>query len=115
MKLAAEACGNLYITRVLLTAVPKLEQGHKLSDVLTTGALRNELFLRLLQTGEQTGNIDAMLYKAADHYEDETQLLIKRFTVVIVPVGVIIAGIAVVLQMVQFYSGYFTGVMNITP
>ena len=83
--LAADSCGNLRISETIRAAVPKLEQGSKLTEVLAEGDLRNALFVRLLQTGEQTGNIDAMLNKAADHYEDETESLIKRITITFHP------------------------------
>lgn len=108
VSLAAAACGNRSLGHLLRSALPLLEEGNKLSEALATTRLRDSLLVRLLQTGEQTGEIDKMLIKAADHYEAEAQGQIRRLTVAIVPVVVILTGLIIGVMVVRFYMGLYT-------
>jgi type II secretory pathway component PulF len=105
--LAADAAGNRCIGAEVRKAVPAVEKGKPLSEALATSRLRGSLVLRLLATGEKTGNVDAMVLKAAEHYSDETETQIKRMAVMVVPVAVILMGVVVCIMMAQAYGGYF--------
>lgn len=105
--LAADAAANRCIGSEVRAAIPRVEKGTPLSEALETSRLRGSLVLRLLSTGEKTGNVDEMVFKAADHYADETETQIKRMAVMITPIAVILMGIVVCLMMAQAYGGYF--------
>jgi type IV pilus assembly protein PilC len=107
--LAAEAAGNDFVEAEFKGSVGHLERGGKLSEALSVTSLRNTLLVRLLQTGEQTGNMDDMLTKAADHYEDEAETQIRRVAIGIVPVAVIIMGCVVGYMIIKFYVGMYSG------
>jgi type II secretory pathway component PulF len=112
IRLAAGTMGNSYLTEMVAAAVPRVEQGGRLSEVLMQTRLSNELLVRLLQTGEQTGNVDEMMHKAAEYYEGETQSRIKKLSVTIVPVTVVIMGIVVALMVIRFYVGQYSELLN---
>ena len=110
--LSGDACGNRHIAEIIRTAVPHVEKGSILSEALLQTRLGRSLLLRLLQTGEQTGNIDTMMDKAAQHYADESETQIRRLTVAIVPVAVVIAGGVVCVMLARMYMGYFTDLLD---
>jgi type IV pilus assembly protein PilC len=109
---AARTSGNRVFEKALVSTVPALERGEKLSEALARTGQIPPLAMNMLRTGEETGGIDFTLLKVADYYEAEANTTIKKLTVLIVPVCVVIAGIAVVVQMVQFYGGYFGSMMG---
>lgn len=105
--LAAQACGNRHLASGFEAAAARVEQGIPLSEALVGTPISDSLLVRLLATGEQTGNVDAMMLKAAEHYEDEAHTQIRRLAVAIVPVVVIITGIVVCLMVLRFYVGLY--------
>jgi type IV pilus assembly protein PilC len=109
--LAADAAGNRCIGAEVRRAVPEVEKGKPLSEALAASRLKGSLVLRLLATGEKTGNVDEMVLKAADHYADETETQIKRMSVMIVPVAVILMGVVVGIMMARAYGGYFSALL----
>lgn len=110
--LAARTAQNRAIERLLSATAPKLQQGIPLSEALATTGQVPPLAMSMLQTGEQTGQIDATLGKVADYYEAESYTATRQMTLAIVPVAVIIFGIVVLMQLVGFYGGYFGGMMG---
>ncbi len=50
---------------------------------------------QMLEVGEETGQIDTVLVKVADFYEEEVSVLIDGLAAVIEPVMIIILGAAV--------------------
>lgn len=105
--LAARTAGNREIEALLLSTIPKLQQGTPLSEALAGTGQVPPLAMSMLHTGEQTGGIDATLGKVADYYEAETFTATRQMTLAIVPVAVILFGIIVLMQLVGFYGGYF--------
>ena len=108
MAMASDACGNRYIAGQISPAIVHVEKGGAMSEALMQTRFANSVLVRLLRTGEQTGNIDEMMSKAADHYEDEAQTQIRRLAVAIMPVVTIIIGIVVAVMVVRFYVGHYT-------
>ncbi|MCE5219523.1 type II secretion system F family protein [bacterium] len=106
IELSADACGNRHLAALFRAAIPYVERGGTLSEVLLQSRLRNSLLVRFLQTGEQSGEIDAMLAKAADHFGDEAETQVRRLAVTIVPIGVVLAGVVVCVILAQMYLGY---------
>ena len=112
VRLSADASGNLAVAHELQAAIPHLQKGGKLSEVLTTSRYVPSTVVAMLRTGEQTGNIDATLHKVADYYDDEAKTKIHQLGTAIVPICVIIAAIFVVIIAASFYIGYFGSVLS---
>jgi len=110
--LAARATGNRAICATILQAVPKVEKGMPLSESLAGSGLIDAMVLRMLQTGEQTGNVDTMMDNVADHFEAEAETSIKKATVLIVPIAVIVFGGIVLYMAANFYLGYYGSLLG---
>ena len=107
--LAAELTGNDALRRPMQAGVGKLQEGTGVSEILSQVPLMDSLALRMLRTGEQTGEIDAMMQRVAEHFEESSRSSIQRMSTLILPIAVVIAGILVGSMLVQFYGGYFAG------
>ncbi|MEI8282933.1 MAG: type II secretion system F family protein [Armatimonadota bacterium] len=112
IKLSADACGNEYMRAKLYPAVKVLESGAGITETLkSTGAL-SPIVIDMLATGEQTGNLDQMLNKMSDYYQDEaktrsiqlgTLMGVLAFCIVAIYIGYII--IMFYMNMGQNTSG----------
>jgi type II secretory pathway component PulF len=73
VKLSADSCGNEYMRARLYPASKVLESGAGITETLrSTGAL-SPIVIDMLSTGEMTGNLDQMLTKMSDYYQDEAK------------------------------------------
>ena len=109
---AAKASGNWYLATRLQEAIPRVEQGMSLCESLRRTGVLPPMALDMLATGEQTGNVDGMLDKAAEYTENEAEVATLQSTVV---VGVLLLlGIAAYIGwfVVGFYVSQYTNVMD---
>ncbi len=107
LPLAADSTGNAALTQALRAGVGHLDAGGTLSEALTVPGMIPDLVISMVQTGEQTGNIDATLSKVSDYYQSEAYTAIRQMAMTITPIAVVIAGIIVLVIAVSFYGGYF--------
>jgi type IV pilus assembly protein PilC/MSHA biogenesis protein MshG len=73
VKLSADSCGNEFMRAKLYPASRVLEGGAGITETLkSTGAL-SPIVIDMLSTGETTGNLDQMLGKMSDYYQEEAK------------------------------------------
>jgi type II secretory pathway component PulF len=95
LRLAAQACGNAVVEAELERSADKLDAGARLSEALADSPHVPKTVLRMIQTGEDTGEVDRMASNVADHYEMEAQTAIKQAAVTITPIMVVLIAVIV--------------------
>lgn len=93
---ALEACarvaGNAVYARALLDARAGVSQGQPLSEPLEMSAAFPAPVVQLTRAGEQAGQLEEMLGRAADLYEREAEESLKRLSSTLEPVLVLGVG-----------------------
>jgi len=107
--LSASAMGNSILERRFTSTVPLVQKGYKLSEALGKAPDIDDMALRMLRTGEQTGEIDATMQRVADHFEEAAATSIHRMAIMALPIGVIFVGIIVGYMVINFYLSYYSG------
>jgi general secretion pathway protein F len=62
---------------------------------LRESAVFPQLAAQLIQVGEESGQLDTMLLRVADIYDEETRRTIQRMLALIVPAVTIVLGVVV--------------------
>ncbi len=107
MRLSAQGCGNLAIGRDTLAQAAKVEHGLPLTEALRATHLFPPLALQMLQIGEQSGDLDTSLDKAADFLEADAETAIKQCIPVIgILMFLFVAFFLVLPQLMEGYSNY---------
>lgn len=112
VEMAADACGNEFIRAQIHPASGKLGEGSAITKTLGETGAFNPLVLNMLATGETTGNVNQMLDKVANFYEDEAKVRAQQLAQVSGVVMLLIAGAYVLYIAVSFYGGYLSQVTN---
>jgi general secretion pathway protein F len=91
---------NVRLSNAVEAATLEIREGSGLAEALTRAAPFPRLGLQLMQVGERTGRLDALLVKAADTYEQQLTVALQRGLsmlepLLIVGLGVMIAGIII--------------------
>jgi len=112
LEITARSMNNVLFKRALRDARQKVEQGSNLSGPLAACGLFPPMIPQMIRIGEETGNVDGMLVKAADYYEEEVEIATGSLTAMIEPLIIVVLGaivaflvLALYMPMMSMYSG----------
>ncbi|MFQ5867230.1 MAG: type II secretion system F family protein [bacterium] len=110
----ARTSGNRVIEKAVLAAKEAIREGERISEPLRASGAFPPMVTQMISVGEETGNLDAMLSKIAEFYEQEVDAAVSGLTsmiepVVIVFMGIIIGAIAISMYMPMFQIGALVG------
>ncbi len=86
---------NVVISEVIQNASREVEEGQSLSVPLSASGLFPPIATEMIGVGEQSGNLEPMLYRIADAYEKEVETSIGMVTSVVEPLMVVVMGFVV--------------------
>lgn len=86
------AIGNKVIEAELKEAAKAVKNGKQLSEPLSQSKHFPPIVAQMLTVGEETGQIDTILLKVADFYEEEVEAVIDGLSSIIEPVMIIVLG-----------------------
>jgi type IV pilus assembly protein PilC len=95
LQITGAALGNKVIEAELIDAAKEVQNGKQLSEPLSQSKHFPPIVAQMLMVGEETGQIDTVLTKIADFYEEEVEVLIDGLAAVIEPVMIIFLGAGV--------------------
>lgn len=95
LEVTGGAIGNKVFEKDLHEAAIQVRNGKALSEPLSKSDIWPPIVSQMLAVGEETGEIDTVLVKVADFYEEEVSTLIDGLASVIEPVMIVILGGAV--------------------
>lgn len=110
---AAESIGNRAIRGSLTSAVPWIEHGQPMSIALAQSRFLPDMVVSMIRTGEQSGNMDFSLDKAAEYLELEAASTTKRLPRILFVV-VLLAYLTIgVILVFKAYHSYLGGVQEL--
>jgi len=89
------ALGNKVIEQELKLAAIEVKNGKPLSEPISQSKHFPPIVAQMLMVGEETGQIDTVLVKIADFYEEEVSVLIDGLAAIIEPIMIIVLGAGV--------------------
>lgn len=92
MDISCETSGNKIIADSISNCKSLVQEGVLLSDALIKQKVFPDMALNMLQIGEETGEMDRMLSKVADFYEDEVSTTTKALTALLEPLMIVFVG-----------------------
>lgn len=104
--LSADACGNEALRARMYPAADRLERGDGLTETLRDTNAFNQIVLDMTATGEQTGNVDGMLEKVAEFYEEEGAVRSKQAAMILGVVVFLCVAAYIGFIVISFYTGF---------
>lgn len=115
LKFSADAARNTVYRQSLLSAIPLVTRGVHISDVFRgQPQLYLPIFQRMIATGEQSGNLDAMLTNIANYYDDDIEYWSSNVSSVIEPTLIICIAVVVgsIAMAILYPLWNFVNVIN---
>ncbi|MCG6907841.1 MAG: type II secretion system inner membrane protein GspF [Desulfobacteraceae bacterium] len=95
LEIVKNVVGNVLLADAVAAAAREVGKGQGLGNALAASRVFPDLPIQMISVGEQSGQLEAMLYKVADVYENEVQATILRMTSLLEPVMILMMGIVV--------------------
>ncbi len=107
LNILRDVIGNKRFAQVIDNARFSVERGEKISDSFRLASDFPGDAVHMIAVGEETGDLDGMLKKIADIYEMYLGYSIKKLTVIIEPVFLVIMGAMVGFIMLSMLLPIF--------
>jgi len=110
LETVAKTAGNKVIEIAVLTSRESIKEGERIATPLKKAQVFPPMVVQMVAIGEETGNLDAMLAKIADFYDQEVDAAVKGLTsmiepLIIVAMGVVIGFIVIAMFLPMFSLG----------
>jgi type IV pilus assembly protein PilC len=107
LDITARTSGNAIVEQAILTTRTGIERGETISGPLRETNVFPSMVVQMINVGETTGALDAMLSKIADFYEEEVDTAVAGLLTLLEPImiavlGVIVGGIVIAMYMPIF-------------
>lgn len=99
--------GNYHIEKAMADVKDSVQRGGSIAEPLRNSSHFPTMVAHMVGVGEETGNLDGMLAKVADFYEDEVAAVIKALTSILEPVMIILVGAIVGFIVISMYLPLF--------
>ncbi len=95
LRIVEDVIGNKILADVITQARLKLREGVQISRPLAASGQFPKMVIQMISIGEETGNLDKMLEKVADFYEQEVDTSVQGLVSLIEPAMVVFIAVIV--------------------
>jgi type IV pilus assembly protein PilC len=107
IEITSQTSGNWVVEQALIEAKQKVHEGVPISQPLVENDVFPPMVSQMIKVGEETGELDKMLGKIADFYEEEVDASIETLTSIIEPIMMIGVGMMVGVIIISMYLPMF--------
>lgn len=108
LETVAKTSGNLVLEKAVLNARDSVREGKTLTQPLKESKVFPPMVTQMINVGEETGALDAMLNKIADFYEDEVDAAVEGLTSIIEPILIVFLGVTIGFIVVAMFMPMFS-------
>jgi len=95
LEIVRNIVGNSLISAAIQKAGQDVREGQSLSAPLARSGIFPAISVEMISVGEQSGNLEPMLYRIAEAYEKEVESSITMLTSLLEPIMILVMGLAV--------------------
>jgi len=93
--IARDTAGNAVFRRAFDKIYSAIREGESMAVPLKEAKVVDDIVVNMVDVGEETGALDTMLYKVADVYDEEVEVLVEGLVNLLEPLMVVILGLIV--------------------
>ena len=108
LKIMRPVPGNKVLERGIDDVRGQVEAGVSLSHAMTEARVFPDMLVQMTATGEETGQLDSMLMRTADFYEQRVTAKVEGLSSLVEPIAIVILGLVIGLMLVALYLPIFS-------
>jgi len=95
INITRETSGNWVFERALSRVHDSIREGETFAEPLREANVCDSLVVNMIDVGEETGDLDVMLVKVADNYDEEVDVAVQALLSLLEPMLVVVLGVVV--------------------
>jgi type IV pilus assembly protein PilC len=107
LEITAQTTGNWVVEEETATIRSRVQEGATIAQPLIESSVFPPMIAQMVKIGEETGELEKMLAKVADFYEDEVDASIAALTSIIEPLMMVGVGMMVGVIIISMYLPMF--------
>ena len=107
LETVAKTSGNKVIEIAIMTARESVKEGERIATQLRKSNVFPPMVIQMVAIGEETGNLDTMLNKIADFYDQEVEVAVKSLTSMIEPIIIVVMGLVIGFIVIAMFLPMF--------
>jgi type IV pilus assembly protein PilC len=107
LEITGQTAGNWVVEEALANVRVRVHEGVPIAQPLLENTVFPPMVSQMVKIGEETGELEKMLSKIADFYEDEVDASIQSLTAIIEPLMMIGVGLMVGVIIISMYLPMF--------
>ena len=107
LEIVANNSGNQIVANAVRGAQDGVRQGQSLSSTLAQYDVMPVMVTQMIETGEESGALDAMLEKVAEFYDSEVNSTITSLTSILEPLLIVTMGVCIGFIVISMYLPMF--------
>ncbi|OHB99153.1 MAG: hypothetical protein A3G70_03655 [Planctomycetes bacterium RIFCSPLOWO2_12_FULL_39_13] len=104
MDIVKDVLSNQYLANILIDIKANVKEGASLTISLAQRGFLPEIAVHLLKVGEETGNLDQMLLKVADNFDNDAEQRMKRLVTMIEPMLIVLMGAVIGIIVISMLT-----------
>jgi type IV pilus assembly protein PilC len=112
LSIVRETTTNMVFERMYQRVYESIREGDTIAQPLKESRLVDDMVVNMIDVGEETGDLDTMLYKISDFYDEEVDTLVESLISLLEPLMIVVLGfiigtivIALFLPMIKLLEG----------
>src|SRR5213596_842277 len=107
LEITGQTSGNWVVEEALAGVRAKVHEGIPIAQPLVENDVFPPMVAQMVKIGEETGELEKMLAKIADFYEDEVDAAVQTLTSIVEPLMMILVGCMVGVIVIAMYLPMF--------
>jgi len=108
LEIVRDTSGNQVIANAVDKARAAIREGGQIAVTIQKEQVFPPMATQMMSVGEETGELDNMLFKVAEYYEMEVELAVKALTSLLEPIMIVVLGGMVGSVILSMYLPLFT-------
>ncbi|MBU1888166.1 MAG: type II secretion system F family protein, partial [Candidatus Omnitrophica bacterium] len=103
-----DTIGNEFIAHAVLEVRDSIKEGESVSGPMDASKAFPPLVVKMVNIGEETGQLDKMLIQIADNFEEEVDVAIGGLTSLLEPILIVFMGLVVGFIVISMFMPLFS-------
>jgi type IV pilus assembly protein PilC len=92
LNIVKETAGNAVFERAFQRIYESIREGETIAQPLREARIVDDIVVNMIDVGEETGDLDTMLNKIADNYDEEVETAVESLVSLLEPIMIVVLG-----------------------
>ena len=102
-RIVRETSNNAVFERMFQRVIESIREGDTIADPLKQSRLVDDMVVNMVEVGEETGDLDTMLFKVADFYDEEVDTAVKALISLLEPIMIVFLGFTIGVIVISLF------------